>query len=193
MKKPVFSIFCAVLLSLPLQSQASGPSAEALSLPCNGCHGPDGVSQGASIPSIAGMDAEYMAEVMVQFKEGRRSTTIMSRIAKGYLDYELRKIASYFAKKKWRTVQFKQQKELVTRGYDLHEQYCAECHENSGRYQDKDVPRIAGQRYKYLQIQLERYHAGEEKLPQPSEMADKIAEITREDLLALSAFYSTVE
>ena len=190
MKKLLFLFVCA---ALPLRSLASGPSAEALSLPCNGCHGPNGVSQGASIPSIAGMNAEYMAEAMVQFKEGRRSATIMHRIAKGYRDYELRKIARYFSSKKWRTVPSTKREELVSRGRQLHEQYCAECHEDSGRYQDKDVPRIAGQRYKYLQIQLLLYYEGKEKLPQPSEMAGKLAEIPREDLPALSAFYSTVQ
>lgn len=184
---------CAALPSLPLQSLASGPSAETLGLPCNGCHGTDGASQGDSIPSIAGMNAEYMAKVMVQFKEGRRSATIMNRIAKGYRDYELRKIARYFAAKEWRSVRPTQQEELVTRGHRLHEKYCTECHEDSGRYQDKDVPRIAGQRHDYLKTQLALYHAGEEQLPQPSEMADKLSEIAKDDLSALSAFYSTVE
>ena len=139
------------------------------------------------------MNAEYMAEVMVQFKEGRRSATIMNRIAKGYRDYELRKIARYFAAKNWATVRSPQQEALVARGHRLHKQYCAECHEDSGRYQDKDVPRIAGQRPNYLKTQLGLYRAGEEQLPQPSDMADKLAEISREDLPALSAFYSTVE
>lgn len=186
-------LILSVFAALSLKSFAASPSAEALSLPCNGCHGPDGVSQGASIPSIAGMNAEYMAEAMRQFKEGRRTATIMNRIAKGYRDYELRKIARYFAAKKWRTVQSTQQEELVTRGLQLHEKYCADCHEDSGRYQDKDVPRIAGQRHSYLKMQLVLYHAGKEQLPQPSEMADKLAEIVKDDLPALSAFYSTVE
>ena len=139
------------------------------------------------------MNAEFMAEAMVQFKEGRRSATIMNRIAKGYRDYELRKIARYFAAKEWRSVRSTQQEELVTRGRQLHAQYCAECHEDSGRYQDKDVPRIAGQGYSYLETQLTIYQEGKEQLPQPSDMADKLAEIAKDDLSALSAFYSTVE
>lgn len=192
MTKTLFLLASATLLQFPLQALASGLSAEALSLPCNGCHGPDGVSQGVSIPSIAGMNAEYMTEAMVQFKQGRRSATIMTRIARGYKDYELRKIAGYFSSKTWGTVPSIAKKELVTRGRRLHEQHCAECHEDSGRYQDKDVPRIAGQRHNYLQIQLALYYEGIEGLPQPSEMAEKLAEIAREDLTALAAFYSTV-
>jgi sulfide dehydrogenase cytochrome subunit len=74
----------------------------------------------------------------------------------------------------------------------LHKRFCAECHEDSGRYQDKDVPRIAGQRHNYLQTQLKLYYERKEELPQPSEMAEKLAEIAKDDLPALSAFYSTV-
>lgn len=185
-------LFASVaLLLLPVEILASGRSAEALSVPCNGCHGHDGISQGDAIPSIAGMNAEYMTEAMVQFKEGRRAATIMNRIAKGYKDYELRKIARYFSSKEWKTVPSIQKDTLVERGRQLHK-HCAECHEDSGRYQDKDMPRIAGQRHHYLQTQLLLYYEGKEKLPQPSEMAEKLAEIAKADLPALSAFYSTL-
>lgn len=192
MVKLLIPIASAGLLLLSLETVAAGPPAEALSLPCNGCHGPNGVSQGGSVPSIAGMNAEYMTAAMVQFKEGRRGATIMNRIAKGYKDYELRKIARYFSSKEWGAVPSSQKEALVSRGQELHEQYCAECHEDSGRQQDKDVPRIAGQRHGYLQIQLKLYYEGKEELPQPSEMAEKLAEIPKDDLPALSAFYSTV-
>jgi len=186
------AVFALAALLLPIDLLASGRSAEALSAPCNGCHGSDGISEGDAIPSIAGMNAEYMTKAMVQFKEGRRSATIMNRIAKGYKDYELRKIARYFSSKKWGSVPSTQQETRVARGRQLHEQHCAECHEDSGQYQDKDVPRIAGQRNHYLQTQLLLYYEGKETLPQPSEMADKLAEVPKEDLPALSAFYSTL-
>ena len=189
----LFALTSVVLLHFPLVSFAGERSAEALSLPCNGCHGAGGVSQGDNIPSIAGMDAEYMAEVMVQFKEGRRSATIMNRISKAYKSYELRKIARYFSKKEWLTVPTMPEKGLVERGRQLHKKHCAECHEDMGRYQDKDVPRIAGQRPGYLQTQLMLYYRGDEKLPQPTEMADRLAEIVEEDLPALSAFYGAVQ
>ena len=138
------------------------------------------------------MNAEYMTKAMVRFKEGRTKSTIMGRIAKGYKEYELRKIARFFSSKKWSTVPSTQKEALVSRGRQLHEQHCAECHEDSGRYQDQDTPRIAGQRPNYLHTQLLLYYDEKEGLPQPSEMAEKLAEISRDELNALSAFYSTV-
>jgi sulfide dehydrogenase cytochrome subunit len=189
----LLSITWVTLTHSPAATIAAGPSAEMLSLPCNGCHGQDGVSQGDHIPSIAGMNADYMSAAMVQFKEGRRSATIMNRISKGYKGYEFRKIARYFSAKDWKTVPTKPQRNLVERGRQLHQKHCAECHEDMGRYQDKDVPRIAGQRPGYLQTQIMLYYRGEEKLPQPTEMADRLSEIAEEDLPALSAFYGTVQ
>ena len=183
----------AVLLYFPPASSAAERSAETLSLPCNGCHGAGGVSLGDNIPSIAGMNAEYMLKAMTQFKEGRRSATFMNRISKGYKTYELRKIARYFSAKDWRSVPTTPEWVLVERGRRLHQEHCAECHEDQGRYQDKDVPRIAGQRPGYLQTQLILYYRGIERLPQPSEMADRLAEIAEDDLAALSAFYGSVQ
>jgi sulfide dehydrogenase cytochrome subunit len=172
---------------------ASGPSAEALSLPCNGCHGTDGVSFGASIPSIAGLNPDYMLKAMMQFKTEQRSATIMGRIARGYKDYELRKIARYFAAKEWRTLPSGSDLGLVARGRELHREHCEECHEQNGRYQDKDTPRIAGQRPRYLETQLRLYYGKLERLPQPKKMAEALESIAEPDLLALSAFYATID
>ena len=186
----IATILLALLAS---PSLADGPSEAALSQTCNGCHGWNGVSQGESIPSIAGLNADFMTKAMEQFKEGRRSATIMDRIAKGYKTYELRKVARYFSRQPWVRVDTPLDSALVARGQALHERHCAECHEDSGRYQDKDVPRLAGQRPNYLFIQLTKYANKEPKMPQPSDMADKLGAVELSDLPALSAFYSSVE
>ena len=74
---------------------------EMLGSGCTGCHGPDGISVGAAIPSIAGLDKIYLARVMVQFKNGERPSTIMGRIARGYTDSELRTMAKHFGGLPW--------------------------------------------------------------------------------------------
>ena len=164
---------------------------EALSVPCNGCHGPNGVSPGYSIPSIAGLDAEYMTKVLEQYRDGTRNATIMGRIARGYKTYELRKIARYFSRKPWVRVDSQLEDAMVERGRGLHQEHCAECHEDAGRYQDRDTPRLAGQRPIYLELQLQQYLNRE--LPQPSDMKEKMASLKEGDLPALSAFYSSVD
>lgn len=73
-----------------------GASGAMLAAPCAGCHGPNGNSEGAA-PSIAGTAAEDMVAAMNDFKAGKRSPTIMNRIAKGYNDADIKALAKYFA------------------------------------------------------------------------------------------------
>lgn len=67
---------------------------------CAGCHGPNGLSNGPKTPSIAGLPEYKMIEAMNAFKSGERVSTVMQRIAKGYSEYDIKKLASYFAKQK---------------------------------------------------------------------------------------------
>jgi len=66
-----------------------------LALSCSGCHGTDGKS--ASImPSIYGKTTGYIESALRDFKSGARTSTVMSRHAKGYTDEEIHLIAEYF-------------------------------------------------------------------------------------------------
>ena len=195
MRSPIKStaIYVVLICLSPAVSFSSGSSAEALALPCNGCHGDGGVSVGKSIPSIAGQNPDYMTRVMKEYKEGKRTSTIMDRIAKGYKEYELRKIARYFSKRPWRSIREDESPDLQERGRIVHKEHCAECHEDMGRYQDKDVPRIAGQRPEYLYTQMMLYRDGTEDLPQPSEMAEKMTLIDDDDVEALAHLYGSID
>lgn len=187
------ALWMVVCLGLPCAAPAATRDAATLSLPCNGCHGGDGVSLGPDLPSVAGLDARYLYKVLVQFQEGKRRATIMDRIARGYKAYELRKIANYFAARPWRGVAGDAEPGLIAGGRALHREHCAECHEDAGRYQDKETPRLAGQRPGYLQLQLLLYRRDADRMPQPTKMAERLDLVTEEDLAALSAYYGSVE
>ncbi|MGE0386424.1 MAG: cytochrome c [Gammaproteobacteria bacterium] len=62
---------------------------------CYTCHGPGGHSPGA-IPSIAGADADFIRERLRAFRDDDRAT-IMNRIARGYTDAEIDRIAAAIA------------------------------------------------------------------------------------------------
>lgn len=93
---------CALLAVGALMSGpvlAGGSSAATLAAPCAGCHGAGGKSKGAA-PSIAGLSAEAITKAMTEFKSGARKATVMDRIAKGYDDEDVAKLAAYFSAKK---------------------------------------------------------------------------------------------
>jgi sulfide dehydrogenase cytochrome subunit len=55
----------------------------------------DGVSAG-TIPSINQLSADAIVAALKAFKSGERPGTVMDRIAKGYTDEEIQRIADYF-------------------------------------------------------------------------------------------------
>jgi len=67
-----------------------------LSNSCSACHGTDGKSPG-SIPSIYGKSSQYLNRALLDFRSGKRPSTVMGRHAKGYSDKEIKLIADYFA------------------------------------------------------------------------------------------------
>jgi len=66
---------------------------------CATCHGTDGKSRGA-LPSLAGQDKAYIVQQMKDFRDGKRPSTIMQQLAKGYTDAEIDAAAAYFAAQK---------------------------------------------------------------------------------------------
>lgn len=75
---------------------AEGPSGEVLVNTCFSCHGTDGHSAGA-MPSIAGKDPDYIERRLIDYREDRLQGTVMNRIAKGFSDAEIMRLARYFA------------------------------------------------------------------------------------------------
>lgn len=99
---------CLAAASLALASGAPPASAQqqagssrlanaSLAAACNACHGAQGDSI-AGIPPLAGRSAEELATLLLDFKYGRRPSTVMHRHARGYQDEELRAIAAEYAR-----------------------------------------------------------------------------------------------
>jgi cytochrome c553 len=66
---------------------------------CANCHGTDGRSRGA-IPVIAGQYKAYLIEQLKDFRDGKRPSTIMQQLAKGYTDAQIEAAAAYLAAQK---------------------------------------------------------------------------------------------
>lgn len=169
---------------------ATGDPSFALNWNCNGCHGPDGASVGQHIPSIAGMHPRYLFTVMRSYKLDDRYSTIMGRVAKGYSVAEIRSMAAYYSGKEWSNASVEVNDDQVAAGREVHEELCSECHENGGHYQDKEIPRLAGQWPEYLLQQMVDFRNPQLKMPQPEKMQRRMADLSQEELKALSVFYA---
>jgi len=156
---------------------------------CAGCHGTDGASAGDIMPIIGGMEKEYLSTVLLEFKTGERDATIMGRIAKGYSDNELKAIASYMASKPWVSSPIKANPKLVSMGKPIHEKQCKTCHEDNGRVQEDEAPRLAGQWPDFTLHYLKWCHE-KGKRCQPRKMGTRVMKLSDEELKAMAHFYA---
>jgi cytochrome subunit of sulfide dehydrogenase len=163
-------------------------SAAMLSGACTGCHGTNGVSEGPASPTIAGISKEYFIEMMKAFKEGKRHSTIMGRIAKGYTDDEVKAMAGYFATRKYVGHAQKVDVAKVAAGKNLHKKNCEKCHEEGGRVSE-DGGILSGQWMPYLHYQMEDFTSGKTKMPE--KMEKKVKALSAADLDALINYYGS--
>ena len=96
MKNALAMVALAGLL-LPAGFSHAQDRGRMLALSCAACHGTGGVSPGA-IPSLKGKSARYLIERLQAFRDDRRPSTVMNRLARGYTDAEIEAMARYFSR-----------------------------------------------------------------------------------------------
>lgn len=72
-------------------------SVKVIAATCFGCHGPEGKTTNKKGYSIVGKPAAVIEKTLLQYKEDKLKGTIMNRLAKGYTDEEIKKIAEYLS------------------------------------------------------------------------------------------------
>ncbi len=185
------SILLSVLCGTAFSPAAVGEvSHSMLGNTCAGCHGTNGHSA-EPMPIIAGLsDDEYLAETMKSYRSGRRPSTIMGRLARGYSDKEIEAMAEFFASQNWISPKQDYDTELANRGEKIHNEKCESCHRDGGRYSDEITPRIAGQWRVYLEVVMEEYWRPERKMPHTF-MNVVISRLHSQDLKALAHYYAS--
>jgi len=97
-RNAVASLVAACAIGLCNAAQAQDANAgRNIASNCANCHGTNGVSQGG-MASLAGRSD--IAQLMKEFKDGKRPATIMHQLSKGYSDEQIALVAAYFAQQK---------------------------------------------------------------------------------------------
>jgi sulfide dehydrogenase cytochrome subunit len=91
--------FAAGMATLAVGADESASLGRDIAANCANCHGTGGRSLGG-IPSIAGLDKAYLVQQMRDFRDGKRPSTIMQQLAKGYSDAQIEAAAAYLAAQK---------------------------------------------------------------------------------------------
>ena len=86
----------AALAATPASAQTSNTALVASN--CAVCHGQAGAGAG-DIPALNKSSAPQIAETMRAMRDGKKPSTIMGRIAKGYTDAQIDAVANQLGKK----------------------------------------------------------------------------------------------
>jgi cytochrome c553 len=89
----------AALAACPATAQDPRPGRN-LAAGCAICHGTEGRSSTRELPSLAGLQKEYVVRQMADFRDGKRPSTVMRQIARGYSSAEVEAMATWFAAQK---------------------------------------------------------------------------------------------
>jgi len=131
---------------------------EAKVLVCAACHGQNGVpTDPKTIPPIWGQEQSYLVKQLRDFRNGERSSAIMSPLAKNLAEGDLRKIAAYFAAKTWPARRASAKPPSPPKGIAQ----CQACHQQNFQG-GMPAPRLAGLSYEYL-VATMRAFAKEER------------------------------
>ena len=124
---------------------------------CAACHGQNGVpSDPNTVPIIWGQERSYLFKQMRDYRNGERDNPIMSPIAKGLAEEDLRKIASYFAAKTWPAQNAAPTSVPLPKGIFQ----CQPCHQSNFQG-GPPAPRLAGLSYEYLLASMRSFAVDE--------------------------------
>jgi cytochrome c553 len=113
---------------------------------CAACHGQNGIpSDPKTVPVIWGQQQSYLVKQLHDYRSGDRDSPVMSSIAKGVAQQDLRKIAAYFAAKSWPAERPASAPESPPKAIAQ----CQPCHQPNFEG-GMPAPRLAGLSYEYL-------------------------------------------
>jgi cytochrome c553 len=178
------ALFYALQKPSRAQTPAPGDQAagKAAATACNACHGEGGVSASAT-PSLAGQDAQYLADAFRAYKDGSRSDETMKGLAAALDDNAIKNLSAFYASQQPRQPDVR--KPLTTEEWT---QRCDRCHGLNGNSTDPRVPALAAQRLDYLEKVLHDYRTGVRK---SREMAAMSGVLTEMDVDNLAAHYAS--
>ncbi|KPK55537.1 MAG: hypothetical protein AMS21_13535 [Gemmatimonas sp. SG8_38_2] len=200
--KRLISIAISLTLGLFASTSMAG-DLDAVVENCNGCHGNDGVSQWADVPTIAGVSEFVHSDALYIFRdEGRpcteskyrqgdtsRPATTMCAVVADMSDDMIEEVAAYYAALPFVPAKQEFDAALAAAGKAIHDAECDRCHSEGGANPDDDAGILAGQWAGYLTDTFAEYRAGERE--QPKKMEEKLNALSDDDVKALIHYYAS--
>ena len=157
---------------------------------CTGCHGADGISQTAMIPSLAGQPDEFTQWQLIYFRSGTRKDQAMQPIAESLEANDVRNLGAYFASLTPPKGPGASDPSTEAGAKLATQHRCTFCH--GEHYEgNKAVARLAGQREDYLYKALRDFKSGARTGSGVASMADVVYSLQDDDLKQLAHYIAT--
>lgn len=184
-----------VFASLPLGPRGDAKAGKAVAAICGSCHGEAGMSVNPAWPNLAGQHADFLVDSLKAFKSGTRKNDMMSPMAAGLNEADIRNVAAYFAQTKCNVTGGDKAKALLGKAKAAN---CAACHSVGGLYGTGAVgisgtptwPNLAGQNAEYLANTLKSYQDGSRT---HAVMTSVAKTLSAADIDNLAAYYASVD
>lgn len=161
---------------------------------CSACHLPDGMGRDdGSLPVVSSQHPKVLIKQMVDIRVGNRVNPTMLPFAIQMQPEEFADVAVYMASLPLKPTNGKGPGANVKRGEELYKRDCQNCHGAKGEgKEDKFIPMLAGQHYKYMFRQMGEMHEGKRKNAD-KEMLKVIQPYIAKDLEAVTDYISRLE
>jgi cytochrome c553 len=157
----------AAMAGNPAFSAGSVEAGAPKAIVCQACHGANGNSTNPEWPSLAGIGADYIAEQLKNFKDGKRVNPVMMPNVAGLSAADMADLGAYFDSltntgleadpSYWRAGEKLYRGGDAARGIPA----CMACHGPTGRGNElAKFPALRGQQSVYVMKQLNDYASG---------------------------------
>jgi len=153
---------------------------------CGGCHGEDGVSSTAGMPSLIGMDPKYFIAAINAYKGGQRKHDMMKTLVSGLSETDLNNIALFYALEK--PAKAKTPAPGNVAAGKTAAAGCVGCHGEGGVSGNPTTPSLAGQDAQYFIDTMRAYKDGSRSDATMKGPAGSIDDATAKNL---AAYYAT--
>ncbi len=185
-----WAALACLLLGFAGAALASAAEQTATTL-CAACHGPDGNSVAPTFPRLAGLQREYLAKQLDDFRAGRRTNETMAPIAAALDPGMIKELAAWFAARKpapgpatnAALLELGKANGNPTTGVPS----CSGCHEEDGTGSPR-YPRVAGQHQAYTVQQMLLFKTGARTNDRGSMMRSLSERMTEAEIAAVAEY-----
>jgi len=155
---------------------------------CGGCHGKNGNSYKAGIPSLTGLNVKYLVSATRDYRDGVRNNSLMKQMVGALSDTDIEKAAFYYATQTPMSSKKRPKADLAV-GEKI-SAGCTSCHGEGGVSIKPGTPSLAGQDAGYLATATRDYARG---IRRNETMSGPAKGLKQSDIVNVSGYFASLK